>query len=346
MVEPSAARVLWLRLAVSSVLGGALLWVVWPLMAAVPADPAIAPRVLLGFALALVPYHGLRALRWWFLLRRLGEVSWRSAVAIGLAGYLWIAVLPLRLGELARPLMVAQRHGIAVGRTLAVVAVERIADGFVVAALFFATAPVGVGLADDGDALAARVELAAMISTALFAMVLSGLVVLARWPRLWRRLSSPLRRGRAVAPLDRIDGLLAQIGEGFAALSGPRAWPGFVLTTLAYWATNVAALWWLAGGCGLPLSLQEAALVTAVMNLALALPGGPAQMGVFQGGIAVGLLLVASRALVHDRGSVLAFWLYAGQLGSIVAVGLLAQRSTGVSIASLWRARPPQQGST
>ena len=123
MVEPSAARVLWLRLAVSSVLGGALLWVVWPLMAAVPADPAIAPRVLVGFALALVPYHGLRALRWWFLLRRLGEVSWRSAVAIGLAGYLWIAVLPLRLGELARPLMVAQRHGIAVGRTLAVVAV-------------------------------------------------------------------------------------------------------------------------------------------------------------------------------------------------------------------------------
>lgn len=86
--------------------------------------------------------------------------------------------------------------------------------------------------------------------------------------------------------------------------------------------------------------------MTAVMNLALALPGGPAQMGVFQGGIAVGLLLVASRALVHDRGSVLAFWLYAGQLGSIVAVGLLAQRSTGVSIASLWRARPPQQGST
>ncbi|MFO0633826.1 MAG: lysylphosphatidylglycerol synthase domain-containing protein [Nannocystaceae bacterium] len=137
MTAANAARVPWLRLVVSLVLGVALLVLVWPLMAAVPADPGIAPVVLLGFAGLLLPYHGLRALRWWFLLRRVGEVPWRSAITIGLVGYMWIALLPLRLGELVRPWLVAQRHGVALGRTLAVVALERITDGFVVAALFF-----------------------------------------------------------------------------------------------------------------------------------------------------------------------------------------------------------------
>jgi uncharacterized membrane protein YbhN (UPF0104 family) len=324
MTAANAARVPWLRLVVSLVLGVALLVLVWPLMAAVPADPSIAPVVLLGFAGLLLPYHGLRALRWWFLLRRVGEVPWRSAITIGLVGYMWIALLPLRLGELVRPWLVAQRHGVALGRTLAVVALERITDGFVVAALFFATARLHPRAPDD--TLARQVETAATISSALFAAVLVGLVVLARWPGPWRASLRLLARGRLGPLMHRVDAMLAQIAEGAAALSRAGGWPGFLLTTAAYWATNVAALWWLARGCGVPLPVASAALVTAVMNLALALPGGPAQVGVFQGGIAVGLLLVVPRATVHEGGSVLAFWLYACQLGSIVAVGLWAQR--------------------
>ena len=83
-------------------------------MAAIPADPWVAPSVLAIYALLLVPFHLVRAARWWFLLRRLGDVPLREAIALGMVGYMWIALLPLRLGELARPLLVAHRHAITI----------------------------------------------------------------------------------------------------------------------------------------------------------------------------------------------------------------------------------------
>lgn len=319
------ARVPWLRIAVSCVLGVALLAALWPLMAAIPADPWIAPEVVAGYAALLVPFHLARAGRWWFLLRCLGPVRPGESIGIGLVGYMWIALLPLRLGELARPLLVAHRHGIAVGRTLAVVAVERVTDGLVVITMFALTQT-----ATATDDVAVAVRLGATITAGFFGAVLAGLVVLARWPGVWASVAGVLGRGplrRVVAIADR---LITPLHEGLGELADRRAAPGFVLATLAYWAFNVVATWQLARGCGLPIGLGDAALVTAVMNLAMTIPGGPAQLGVFQGGVAAGVILVAGREVLAGPGSVFALWLYACQLASITAAGLVAGRVLGV----------------
>lgn len=315
----------WLRIAISCVLGGALIAALWPLMAAVPADPWIPPSVLILYAMLLVPFHLLRAARWWFLLRRLGDVPLREAIAIGMVGYMWIALLPLRLGELARPLLVAHRHAITVGRTLAVVAVERVTDGLVVVGMFVATQTV-----QPGDELGEAVQLGAAFTAAFFGVVLLGLVVLARWPAVWRWCARVLGRGPLLRPVAAFDELVAQLALGLVDLADRRAWPGFLLGTLAYWTCNVVATWQLALGCGLQLTLADAALVTAVMNLAMTLPGGPAQLGVFQGGVAAGIILVAGRDLLGGPGGVFAFWLYACQLASITLVGVIAGRVLAV----------------
>jgi hypothetical protein len=97
----------WIRLAVSVVLGVALLAAIWPYMAAMPARIEMPAWVVPAYLLALVPFHVLRAVRWWWLVRALGTVSLRDALLVGLAGYMWIAVLPLRIGVLARPLRLA-----------------------------------------------------------------------------------------------------------------------------------------------------------------------------------------------------------------------------------------------
>ncbi len=311
----------WLRIAISCVLGAALVAALWPLMAAIPADPWIAPEVLLVYAALLVPFHLIRAARWWFLLQRLGPVRLPESIAMGLVGYMWIALLPLRLGELARPLLVAHRHAIAVGRTLAVVAVERVFDGLVVVVMF--------ALTQSGapqDELGTAVRLGATITSIFFGVVLAGLVVLARWPGVWATLARMFGRGALVGVVTAADRLVTQLREGLVELSDRRSWPGFVVGTLAYWLCNVIGTWQLARGCGLPIGLADAALVTAVMNLAMTIPGGPAQLGVFQGGVAAGVLLVAGREALDTSGSVFAFWLYAGQLASITLVGLVAGR--------------------
>jgi hypothetical protein len=103
-----------------------------------------------------------------------------------------------------------------------------------------------------------------------------------------------------------------------------------LFVTLAYWGSNALGMWLLARGVGLPIGLAGAIVLTAVMNLVLVAPGGPAQLGTFQGGVALGLALLVSDTVVADQGSLFTFVLYLAQLGSIAALGLFAQRRLAV----------------
>ena len=96
---------------------------------------------------------------------------------------------------------------------------------------------------------------------------------------------------------------------------------------MLYWGANALGIWALAHGCDLPLTPRQAIVVLAVMNIALLVPGGPAQLGVFQTGVALGLGLFVSPETLMRAGSKFAFYLYVVQLGTIVATGLWAQRS-------------------
>jgi uncharacterized membrane protein YbhN (UPF0104 family) len=306
-------------------LGVGLVAAIWPYMAAMPERIAIPAWVVPAYLAALVPFHGLRAIRWWWLVRGLGPVPARDALLLGLAGYMWIAVLPLRIGELARPLLLAEKNGIAVARSVGVVAVERVADGLVVCAMFFAGA--ALSHLDDSHPTASAIAWSTM---ALFGGGLVLVLLLAWRPAtIAFALQSAFARvvPRFAAALGRF---ASGVGEGLRLLPGRGALVWFVLVTLAYWASNVAGMWLLARGVGLPLSVLDAMIVTAVMNLVLVAPGGPAQIGVFQGGVALGLALVVPAAVLADQGSVFTFILYVTQLGSIAALGLFAQRRLAV----------------
>jgi hypothetical protein len=302
-------------------LGVGLVAAIWPYMAAMPERIAIPAWVVPAYLLALVPFHGFRAIRWWWLVRGLGPVPAKDALLLGLAGYMWIAVLPLRIGELARPLLLAERGGIPVARSLGVVAVERVVDGLIVCAMFFAGA--GVSQLGDSHPTARAIAWSTM---ALFGGGLVLVLLLAWRPAAFAgALQSALARivPRFGAALGRF---ATGVGEGLRQLPGRGALAWFVLVTLAYWASNVFGMWLLARGVGLPLGPVDAMVVTAVMNLVLVAPGGPAQIGVFQGGVALGLALFVPAAVLADAGSVFTFILYLAQLGTIAVLGLLAQR--------------------
>ena len=115
----------WLRLAASLAVAGLFAWALTPYIDAIPADASVAPAAMLGFAALLLAYLFARGARWIFLLRPLAPVPLPTALSVGLAGSMWIALLPFRLGELARPLLLSKTTSIDVGRGLGVVALER-----------------------------------------------------------------------------------------------------------------------------------------------------------------------------------------------------------------------------
>lgn len=343
--EPAAGpsnRGIALRLALSMALAVGFAAALWPYLRAVPEDLSIAAWAVPAYLATLVPYHLARAGRWYFLLRPLGRIRAGDSLRISMAGYMWIALLPFRLGELARPLLLTQRSDITVHRALGTVAIERVLDGLVICGLFFA-ASGGIEL-DSSDLVA--LQQASTGVMALFGVALLGLLVMARFPRAMGGLIDATvgrvlpRAGRWAAELSH------GVSQGLAAL--PRGGPllAFVSVTTVYWACNAVGMWVLALGCGLPLTLAETVTVMAVINIALLVPGGPAQVGIFHAGVVLGLGLFIAPSEVKAVGSTYVFLLYVCQLGSIVAFGVWAQRALALDWRSVLKWRPDARESS
>lgn len=329
--DSPARRGVALKLGLSVLLGGAFVVALSDHLETVPDNVSIAPGIVAAYLLTLLPYHLLRAGRWRLLLTPLrgerlpglGEVT-----RIGLAGYMWIALMPFRLGEFARPVFLAQRSDIKVSTSLGTVAIERAVDGVLVCGLFF-VGMAGASPREQTDTL----FLASYAVMGAFAVALLGMLAAARWPTPladFARVALQWAPALAEWAATTIEG----VAEGFRALPDLRAISGFVTASVGYWLANAAGMWVLARGCGLALSPHEAIATLAIMNLALLVPGGPAQLGVFQAGVAVGLHLFAPPEVVKDAGSTFAFYLYVCQLSSIVLLGLASQWSLALD----WRA--------
>lgn len=342
-----SAQKLWLRLGISAVFGGLLLLLVRDQLELVPPDLSIAPLALLGYLALLVVYFALRAARWQLLVRTLvapGEQppSLKTTTLAALAGIMWIMLLPLRLGELARPLFLAQKSKIKASALLGTIAVERVIDGLIVCATFFGSIFYTKASQLDGDGSQVGDLLTwGMVTTGVLLCALLVLLGMAIWPKHVGRLVRATV-GRIIPPIaDKLESLSSGIAEGLAALPSVRTLLLFIVWSVVYWAFNAGSMWVFAWACGVDLGPMEIAAVMSVTAIVLLVPGGPAQVGNFQAGMAVGFSLFLTEAAVAGRPSTFAFYLYLCQMGMGLVLGLAAQRALGLD----WRRvlRPGEQ---
>src|SRR5512135_1259288 len=78
----------------------------------------------------------IRAQRWRVLLRPLGNPAMRTLVAATNIGFMANMVLPLRMGEVIRPVLVSRKEKEPLSGILATVVLERIFDMFTIVFLF------------------------------------------------------------------------------------------------------------------------------------------------------------------------------------------------------------------
>ena len=70
----------------------------------------------------------LRSYRWGVILEPLEKIDQWSLFSITAVGFMAISLLPVRMGELARPYLISQKSTIKMGSSLATIVVERIFD--------------------------------------------------------------------------------------------------------------------------------------------------------------------------------------------------------------------------
>ena len=231
----------------------------------------------------LMAIHVFRTLRWGALLSGLERVPFRKLNEASGIGFMMLLVLPFRLGEFARPFLIAQRSGIRRSAAMTSVVLERIVDGLFVAAmmrvlLFFVPTETP------------EFRYVTRGSKVMFAVFGGGLVFLLF--ALWQHDRAVRWCGRRWAVSPRLAEKMAEIVDGFvgAMRQLPRAARQLSsFYTVAYWGLNGVGMALLARAFGAELTLFQGFVVLWVLVVGLMIPAAPGMMGTFQAGLRVGL---------------------------------------------------------
>ena len=235
---------------------------------------------LLPYFAVLSAIHFLRVIRWYPLLRPLSYVDFWRLNRVSAVGFMYLFVLPLRLGELARPYLIADRGDIKMSEALATCVVERVVDGLIVAivlffVLFFLPGQVG-------DASFDEIRVGAYMALAVFGGAMAVLV--AAWVRReWTLRTLDRLFGLVSESLAaKVRGLLESFIRGLSAMPDSRYFVSFVGYSLVYWTLNGYGYYILAQGfVGLEIPLLAAYAMMCCVVVGMMLPNPPANVGVF-----------------------------------------------------------------
>jgi len=302
----------------------------------------------------IIPYLGVlgvvhlcRALRWRALLSGLEKVSFRTINEAAGIGFMMLIVLPFRLGEFARPFLIARRSGIRRSAAMTSVVLERITDGILVAValrvvLFF--------VPED----APQLGLVRFGANLMFAIFFSGLLFLLF--ALWQQERAVrLVRATLGAVSDGLADLGAHVVDNFVGamrqLPDRRQLLVFFFFTLLYWASNGAGMSLLglafAGvgpDGGFHLTLFQGGVVMCVLVVGVMIPAAPGMAGTFQAAVKIGLLLFLPGAVVDSAGLAYANVLWLCQTSQQVGLGLILMATGHLSFRELTRNLSAEEG--
>lgn len=224
----------------------------------------------------------VRCQRWRLLLRPVGDIALMPLVSATAIGFLCNMILPLRIGEVVRPVLLARRTATPVSSVLASVVLERLLDMLTI--LMFLGMVMYLTPVSDTIRRSGLVFLVLAIIAVTTVVALQRqhpvAVALTRWglARLPERL-----RDRAEAALQSFIGGLQGIGDG-RALAGIFAYSVYLWIVIA----SVFAIGFIACDLPVPTVSGALALVTIVAG-AVSAPSAPGFIGTFQAGCIVAL---------------------------------------------------------
>lgn len=277
----------------------------------------VSPGPLGIVAVALVVQLLVRSSRWSRLLPagQRGSVPARRLVPVVLIGYLGNAVLPARLGDPVRALLVGRREAIPASGALGSVVLERAIDTLTLAVLVFPAAALS-GAPDW------------LIRAAAFAAVVAGTVLIVAQTRLPGWMIARARRGvrgpRWKLWLDRADGFASAMDSA----GRRRAVLGAIGLSLVAWLLDGTIYWAAASSLGIELPPAGAMLVSAITVLGTAIPSAPGYVGTFElaastiaGGLGVAPAAALAFAILVHALTVLPL-----ALGGVVALAWMGAR--------------------
>jgi uncharacterized protein (TIRG00374 family) len=298
---------------------------------------AIPPLYPLLFLLLALPQYFVRAYRWGLLLSPFKKkIAFSSLLNFTLIGFMISYLLPGRLGEVARPVMLAEKEKIKKSQAIATIINERLFDLLIVLVMLLVY--LGLGLGTPSPILIKLKTLALLLLPVI--MVIFFVITMANSKKIFPATERLIIFLAKALPARFREKTVSFAVHFIKALNLNLGWPGILKVSclsLLHWAIILFSYWLLMQGfSGLALDLPATIPFLAVIFLAAAIPTP---------GMAGSLDLASKYALTGlfgvDAKTAVAFTILFHFLLLLmpIALGLLAFWREGLSFKTVTRLR-------
>ena len=312
--------------------------------------PSVA-LVIFGFA--------LRALRWQYIIGASQRIGFWQAFHPVMIGFAINCVLPGRVGELARPIILKRQVDVPLTTGLATVVVERVFDLSMLLLLFMWVSS-GVRIDPGIEIRFGQQVLSRQTLTFVFngmvtasAVLIAGLILLGlqrtrkvltdlimglpRWLFFLGAKGKQRVADRLCRPAVRI---IENVGAGIMLIKRPRRMSVCLLLSACIWAMAAVSYYLFSLGCpDIRLTLAEISAMMVIICLAIALPSVPGFWGLWEAGGVFALLLFGV-AEKDAAGFTLAN--HAVQMFPVILLGLVSAWINGINIMQVSYRKPVQ----
>lgn len=226
------------------------------------------PRLILAAVAVTMATYFLRALRWRTLLSPLGRASLSNCFSTTVIGFM-VNFIAGRLGEVARPYLLARREGFSVSGTMATILLERILDLVAVVLLIGFWLLVGPKWSARAHSMLVAGGLAGLAAAVV---ALGTLFFFARYPEAFLRISKKVLRVLPERFRPRALGLVETFGTGLRVLVDPRGFAASAVMSIALWVNISFAFWLGARAFDVSFGFGDTFLVVGFLTVGVLVP--------------------------------------------------------------------------
>lgn len=226
---------------------------------------------VISFIILIMLMQWLRSYRWGVMLQPMEKIDQLSLFSVTSVGFLAIASIPARIGELARPYLISKRSSIKMSSALGTILVERIFDSFTVLTfaiiiLFFTDLPPWM--------------IKSSIIFFLLALVMFCFIIF-----LILRRDAALKLINGILSklpgkfAHKIDELIHHFIDGFQIITNIKLFLYLFFLSALIWLVDVLAIYMLLESFGFGLPVMASFVLMIILIVGIAIPTAPGYMG-------------------------------------------------------------------
>lgn len=224
------------------------------------------------FILLVILMQLLRSYRWGVILQPMEKIDQFSLFSITSVGFLAIASIPARIGELARPYLISKRSSIKMPSALGTILVERVLDSFTVLAI----AVIVLFLTDLPPLMIISSIIFFLLALAMFCFILFLILRRDAALKLINKILSKLPGKFA----HKIDELIHHFIDGFQVITDIKFLLYLFFLSALVWLVDVLAIYMLLKAFGFTLPVIMASFVVMIILIVgIAIPTAPGYIG-------------------------------------------------------------------